>query len=267
MRTGKLTLVILMAASAALGCGDSKSSTDGGAGRDGSATGGTGGTAGTTAAGGTAGTSAAGGTAGTSAAGGTAGTTAAGGTAGTAAGGTAGTTAAGGAGGTTATGGMGGTSATGGTGGASAMCEVPCLTNLFSNCTPMGTCMSQFSLMPIGSNQCYSNGVKVSSVLNASAGGAGTYTITYSKMGQTCYSIEVPVSGANQQTFTFTYKNAAGTAVATGTYEMAMNKFTVMCTGGMTYDLSNPACTNVPRGMPMGGAGGMGSDCPMGTCQ
>lgn len=258
MRTGKLTLVFVMAAAAALGCGgDGKSSADGGAGRGGSGTGGTTGTGTTGGAGGS--------TGGTTATGGTAGTTATGGTAGTSAtGGTAGTTATGGAGGTSATGGMGGTTATGGTGGASAMCEVPCLTNLISNCTPMGTCMSQTSFMPsFSSNQCYSNGVKVSGVFSGTPGGSGTYQATYSKMGQTCYSIEAPFM-ANQQTFTFTYKNAGGTVVATGTYDTAMNKFTVMCTGGMTYDLSSPACANVPRGM----SGMMGgNDCPMGTCQ
>jgi hypothetical protein len=269
MRTPKLALVIVLAAAAGLNCDDDgKSSGADGGGRGGTSTGGTGGS---TATGGTGGSTATGGTGGT-ATGGTGGTTATGGTTGTggtggttATGGTGGTTATGGTGGTTATGGMGGTSATGGTGGASASCEIPCLTSLIAGCQPMGTCMQQTTLVPFGINQCYTNGVKVTLAGEFGGGGTGTAVITYRKDGVVCYSIESPVSAG---AMTFTVKNAAGTAVATGTYAMGGSMTMVTCTGGMTYNLSNPSCVNVPRpSIPGTGGGDAGTGCTMGMCQ
>jgi hypothetical protein len=269
MRTPKLALVIVLAAAAGLNCDDDGKSTGADGGGRGGSTGGTGGnvstggTGGTTATGGTGGTTATGGTGGTA----TGGTTGTGGTGGTATGGTGGTTATGGTGGTTATGGMGG-AATGGTGGASANCDIPCLTSLVSNCAPAGACMSQTTLLPPSVNQCYANGVKVTTAIALGAGGSGSAVITYSKAGQTCYSVEAPVT-AGAMTFMFTYKNAAGTVVATGTFDSATSKTTVTCAGSaMTYDLSSAACANVPRGQmpPMGGGDAGANQCPMGTC-
>jgi hypothetical protein len=268
MRTPKLALVIVLAAAAGLNCDDEgKSSGADGGGRGGTSS--TGGTGGSTATGGTGGSTATGGTGAST--GGTGGSTATGGTTGTggttATGGTGGTTATGGTGGTTATGGMGG-SATGGTGGASANCEIPCLTSLVANCAPAGTCMSQTTLLPPSVNQCYANGVKVSTAIALGAGGSGSAVVTYSKGGQACYSVEAPVT-AGAMTFMFTYKNAAGTVVATGTFDSATSKATVTCTGSaMTYDLSSPACANVPRGQmpPMGGGDAGATQCPMGAC-
>jgi hypothetical protein len=273
MRTPKLALVLVLAAAAGLNCDDDKTSgADAGTGgRGGSAA--TGGTGGSAATGGTGGSIATGGTGGTTATGGTGagtgGTTATGGTGGTTAtGGTGGTAATGGTGGTSATGGTGGTG-TGGTGGMPASCEIPCLTNLISNCAPMGTCMSQTTLLPTPSfNQCYSNGVKLSTAISVGGGGGGTVAVTYSKMGAVCYSIEAAGAGAGMN-FTFSYKNPAGTVVATGTYDNATMKTTLTCAGSaMTYDLSSAACANVPRGtMPGTGGGDAGAgNCPMGAC-
>ena len=268
MRTPKLALVLVLAAAAGLNCDDDKTSgADAGSGGTGGSTA-TGGTGGSTATGGTGGSTATGG-AGGSATGGTGGTTATGGTGGTTAtGGTGGTAATGGTGGTTATGGTGGTSATGGTGGASANCEIPCLTSLIINCQPMGACMQQFSLAPPALNQCYANGVKVSATgdIVVGGGGGGTAVITYRKDGNVCYSIESPIAAGG--TSTFTVKNPAGTVVATGTYGAGGSMGMVTCTGGMTYNLSNPNCVNVPRpSVPGAGGGDAGAGCPMGTCQ
>jgi hypothetical protein len=42
----------------------------------------------------------------------------------------------------------------------------------------------------------------------------------------------------------------------------------VTCTGGMTYNLSNPNCVNVPRpSVPGTGGGDAGAGCTMGMCQ
>jgi hypothetical protein len=131
----------------------------------------------------------------------------------------------------------------------------------------MGTCMQQSTLaLPPVVNQCYSNGVKISTSITISGGG-GSIVSTYSKMGNVCYSAEVASAGTGQNA-TITYKNAAGTTVATGNYTAATMKFTVTCTGGMTYDLSSAACANVPRGTtaPGGGGDAGAGSCPMGSC-
>ena len=259
MRTPKLALVLVLAAAAGLNCDDDKTS---------GADAGTGGTGGSAATGGTGGSAATGGTGGS----GTGGSTGTGGTGGgtggtTATGGTGGTAATGGTGGTTATGGTGGTG-TGGTGGTPASCEIPCLTNLIAGCVPMGTCMSQTTILPAPSfNQCYSNGVKMSTAINVSGGG-GTVAVTYSKASGVCYTIEAAGAGAGMN-FTFSYKNAGGMVVATGTYDNATMKTTLTCAGSATpYDLSNPACANVPRGQmaPPGGGDAGAGNCPMGAC-
>ena len=93
--------------------------------------------------------------------------------------------------------------------------------------------------------------------------------ITYSKIpgGTVCYSVEGTSAGGMNLTFNF--KNPAGMVVATGTYNDAMMKTTLTCAGSATvYDLTNPACANIPRGqMPgMGGGDAGATQCPMGAC-
>jgi hypothetical protein len=147
-----------------------------------------------------------------------------------------------------------------------ASCDIPCLTTLTANCVPMGTCQSQSTIVPTPmTNQCYSNGVKISSTINISGGG-GNLAATYSKMGMVCYSMEV--SGSAGSNVTLTYKNPAGTVVATATYDNTTMKTTLTCTGSaMTYDLSSAACANIPQGqMGMGGGDAGAGSCPAGTC-
>ena len=58
---------------------------------------------------------------------------------------------------------LGGSGGAGGGGGANTgACNYPsCLANLATTCVPSGTCVEQSDLTTLGTNTCYSNGVKV----------------------------------------------------------------------------------------------------------
>lgn len=162
----------------------------------------------------------------------------------------------GGTGGTVGTGGVLGTGGGGGNGGSgggtgSGSCNAPsCLNGLMTSCEPSGTCVSQMDMTTFASNTCYSNGVKELMAISASG-----MTMTVKKDSSTCYSVDVSATGV------LTFKNGAGSPVATGTYDKNAGTTTVTCTGGQPVTL-NASCDTAD----MGGAMTGGSDCTDGVC-
>lgn len=123
---------------------------------------------------------------------------------------------------------------------AAASCYPPCVQDLRAMCTPVAPCTQNvpgtFETQGIGA-YCYANGVKLATT---------QYTQTRLKAdGTTCYSVEQPPVSSGTVT-TLTWKNAAGTAVATETYDyqtLGGLIHTVTC-GGTSYtiDLSSADC-------------------------
>lgn len=153
--------------------------------------------------------------------------------------------------GTAGAGGSGGTAGAGGGagGGTSGSCNAPsCLTSLYSSCEPSGTCVSQTDTTTFATNSCYSNGVK--EIMTIALSGIA---ITYKKGTSTCYSINIDSTGA------ISFKNAAGSVVATGTYDSTTTATTVTCTGGQAVTV-NSSCDSSTMG------GTSAPDCTQGTC-
>jgi hypothetical protein len=176
----------------------------------------------------------------------------AGGTGGTSA--TPGTTfATGGTSGTTnSTGGSGGAVyTTGGTGGGFVGgCEYPsCVWGLLRDCLPDGQCTqddsSGFSTT-INEKICCGNGVSenVNLAMQASGNFAGTVTVT--KNGQSCYSVELNIS-ATASTGTYVYRDAGGGLVA---------KASLMSDGSQVVECANGETLTLPSNCPPDGSGG-----------
>jgi hypothetical protein len=161
-----------------------------------------------------------------------------------------------------AAGGSGGM-ATGGAGGSTVgACNFPtCISDLQTACVPTGTCMSQIGIG--GANLCWANGVKSLTSI-AISGTSAVATTRWTKMdGSTCYTTETPVGASG--VVTLTYKNAAGTVVATGMTNAGGNTFTVTCTGQTPVTVNLQTCGAQGGMTGTGGAGGSGG-CTMGMC-
>ena len=173
--------------------------------------------------------------------------------------------------GTGATGGqlgsVGGSTGTGGAGGSgTTSCPntaVPSCLQAFQGCLPAGTCVMQTTgsvqSLSLGSNSCYSNGVKTVITETVTATGEVTVTSTVSKNGTVCFS-EVVSGTAADPNPVISVKNGAGTTVATVTNSADGNSSVVTCTGGTPVVL--------PDGCDFSGVMDMTTgDCTDGVCQ
>ena len=146
-----------------------------------------------------------------------------------------------------------------GNGNSNGGCLPDCLANLLESCPPGGTCTLQSTVTtnPSGviSNVCYSNGVKMSSILNSTL-----IRTTTTRNGAVCYSAETPITTGSSTTNTTTYKNGTGTVVATVTIDRNHpTNWQVSC-GGTSFevDYGSPACRpNTDAGT---------NTCFMGSC-
>lgn len=148
-------------------------------------------------------------------------------------------------------GGAGGAGGSGGVDAAPAIqCTIPkCVTDLQDMCRPAGTCTFQ------GTKNCFSNGVKSSTVLDLSSGG---YVVTYTKPdGKPCYSTDVLAVGSS---WSVTIKNAAGATVATAMTN-DQSETTVTCMGAAPVQLT--AGCGATGGLLKGGGA---PDCNEGVC-
>jgi hypothetical protein len=154
-----------------------------------------------------------------------------------------------------------GTAGTTGTGGTGA-CSLPsCYTALISTCIPGGTCVEQMGFTtspPISTttNLCYGNGVKVltSTVMTGTTPGTPVTTVTNG--GTLCYSYEMPLSQAGENSATMVFKNAAGAIVATNATNGVARTVTITCTGGSPVVVSLDCFPSTDGGTP----------CTQGTC-
>jgi hypothetical protein len=197
------------------------------------------------------------------------------------AGGITGTGGAGGAGGVitdggaTGTGGATSTGGTTGTGGTTAGadagtppgsgCTIPCLVTLTQDCVPSGTCMEQSGGIT-ADNRCYSNGVKVGTMLAVLPTPSLTLT-TKKPDGGVCYTVTGALTSVQATTAALVLKNAAGQQVATGSYNLTTMQASVMCDGA-TFDAAAVAsCAGVLSlpSLPGTTTAGPGS-CTAGTC-
>jgi hypothetical protein len=176
--------------------------------------------------------------------------------------GTGGTTAAGTGGASASTGGSPGDAA--GPADTASACKIPCLANIEDECVPTGACVEQATgPLGIAANRCYENGVKILTDI-ALALPATTMKITHRKpSGEVCFTVEGTLQGTTNATVT--WKDAGGTAVATGTYNLTTMAATIMCgdqTFGAQAALGCGATANLPRA-----PGSVStSTCTMGAC-
>jgi hypothetical protein len=135
-------------------------------------------------------------------------------------------------------------------------CFVSTVTSLTAGCLPSGTCTTHTDLGTLTTTICYSNGVKVVSMLSGSS-----FTSTYKNASGVCYSTAASApTGTSAQIL---YKNAAGTTVVEiDVPDTGMpNKQTYTCEGGapIMVDTNSPACQAV---LPDAGTGpDGGSSC------
>ena len=163
-----------------------------------------------------------------------------------------------GTGGTAGMGGTGGTAGAagaGGSGGSGALAAMPpCLAALAQSCLPSGTCTTQAvdPNSPGMVNSCYGNGVKTCVTVNATANTAVS-TVTKADGKTVCYKAEMTFGTGGSGTMSF--KDAAGTEVATGTPGASSTApITVICTSdGKTYQFDWSAASGA-------------SACTAGTC-
>jgi hypothetical protein len=112
-------------------------------------------------------------------------------------------------------------------------CIVPsCLARLNALCEPAGACVQKATQS--GSHVCYDNGVKL--LFSLSAAGVSSTRVTKPD-GSTCYELEAQAAGTGRP-LSFTYKDASGALIATGTYDNAMTKATVTCPGEAPAEVS-----------------------------
>jgi hypothetical protein len=136
-----------------------------------------------------------------------------------------------------------------GVGGASGKCaDIATCLEFIDTCGSAGTCMSQtIDSVATGTetyNECYSNGVKNSTVSSYDvASGAVSVVTTVSKNGSICYTLGIASSGAGGATGSgaaLTFKNAAGAVLATISSPDAAT--TVVSCGGKTYTVGKTDC-------------------------
>jgi hypothetical protein len=123
----------------------------------------------------------------------------------------------------------------------------------------MGACMSQ--MMGTESRQCYANGYKQVTSISLMGAMAGLTITAYKPPGTAiCYTASAPLGGA-AGTVMLTYRNPAGTPVATLTSMGAVT--TITCTGQAPVVLDTTGCgaQNPAMMMMMPGAG-----CTAGVC-
>jgi hypothetical protein len=106
---------------------------------------------------------------------------------------------------------------------------------------------------PLG-HVCYDNGVKL--LFSLSAAGVSNTRVTKPD-GSICYELEAQAAGTGRP-LSFTYKDASGALIATGTYDNAMTKATVTCPGEAPAEVSlRCRATTAPLSAAM---------CTSGTC-
>lgn len=137
---------------------------------------------------------------------------------------------------------VGGTASTGGSanaggGGTRSACDMPiCLFEMYRPCSPgvaPSGCIIQDTTVGTTrtTNACYSDGTSMSTVSDLTTFAT---TAKFRKDGSVCYSLESSVvvssSGMPASSLT-TYKNGAGSVVATSTFDVSTSLTSVTCTG------------------------------------
>jgi hypothetical protein len=150
-----------------------------------------------------------------------------------------------------------------GSGGApgSSQCRVPsCFLDVISTCVPQGACKMRSSAT--GLTTCYQNGVKEIVGVDL-ATKSSSYTVTRPD-GTTCWTYSLPYSstGALPDKVEITYKDGAGVAFATLSYDRKTGAIDLACPGGPPQSLLG-ACAGVMMG---GDPGGTADQCEEGVC-
>ena len=159
------------------------------------------------------------------------------------------------AGGGGAAGGAGGLSGNGGAvggGGSTGACNLPSCLNAMQTCIPSGTCVEQANATTGATNDCYSNGVKVISAIDASL----NITSTVKNGATTCFSM----SGSFSALLTgggLTLKNGSGATIGILSSDATTGATTITCTGASAPVILNDACN-------LGSSAS--SSCTTGTC-
>jgi hypothetical protein len=156
-----------------------------------------------------------------------------------------------------------------------ASCGAPaCITDLYKDCTPSGSCM----IDGVTNDTCWSNGVQLCGGSVDVSGLMFSTTITFYKAdGRTlCFTADLtgsldPVAGSDAAPLQamFTLKDATGMTVATGMGDLvtsgasggspAPSVVSVMC-GGKSYDFDSRACSQLSL------RASDGSPCTSGAC-
>jgi hypothetical protein len=126
---------------------------------------------------------------------------------------------------------------------------------LLADCTPNGKCVQQrfMSGGGLGTNACYSNGVKLTTVLSGGRSFTGSIKV-FKADGTVCYTVESQPRGGGVNALS--YRNSSGDVVATATIDR--NLLAVTCTGQTTPQVVDTSCQP--------GLSGNGGGCGNGTC-
>jgi hypothetical protein len=143
------------------------------------------------------------------------------------------------------------------------MCKIPCLATIDSECLPEGACVEQPVALGLVSNRCYDNGVKILSQL-ALGLPTSTLKIIHRKAdGSVCFTVEGTVKGTTEASVT--WKDPAGTAVATGTYDITTMAATISC-GNQQFSAQDALRCGATRNLPRAPGSPSSGGCTMGMC-
>ncbi|HMF42358.1 MAG TPA: hypothetical protein VKQ32_16915 [Polyangia bacterium] len=165
-----------------------------------------------------------------------------------------------------------GTGGTSGTGGAPVGPPPSCVLDLIASCPLTGSCQDELSDGGQMEKWCFDNGATVSETTSGNCSGTtGQTTIVQEARradGTLCYSIEdTCYCGMFCEEHTLTWKNGAGTVVATGTFELGFTS-TVTCAA------TGESCSGTANGSPDPGSctatavryPAAAKGCTLGTC-
>ncbi len=143
-------------------------------------------------------------------------------------------------------------------------CSVPCVANLTRDCVPMGMCTEQTTGFA-NSNRCYTNQVKIITAIVPAAPPMPTVLGMTTKKpdGSVCYTIDAQIAGA---AIMMTFKNSAGVAVGTGTYDIGTMQPSITCDGQTYAPAQVASCAGVLQLPAVPGIPGSGGNCQPGTC-
>jgi hypothetical protein len=116
-------------------------------------------------------------------------------------------------------------------------CNLPaCAASLLTTCQPAGACVARSVDAGIGAPKasCFANGVKLVTATDLTT---FSTTYTYKNGNATCYSVAVTLASP----VSFTFKDATGVAIGSGSYDLTTGTVTFACTNSSPVVL-NAAC-------------------------